>query len=217
MIRPNTLLKILAAVVALGILGVLFVRSARSARQAPYSVAERQLTGWSLAIEPPSGGSGRLLSLAPPPELGPALFRQIFSRAGETLNAPADTALPLVLRSEYDRALAGRVSPEALLAAALEAGLDSLALEPRCLAYRRVSEPGAIRQLYFILFDIPAFDRFREGIPAMIQDAGGNPAAFDPSALSPILIMAANDAAFARWLPVRADPETDCLAPIALE
>ena len=196
---------------------MLFLRSAQSVRQTPYLVARGHLTGWTLGLEPASGMSGRLLSLAPPRELAPALFRQIFSRAGESLSLPSSAALPLVVQGEYDRALAGRLAPEALLQAARQAGLETLVPEPRCLVHRRVSEPGSTRQLFFVLFDMPGFERFRASIPSMLQEAGGNPAAFDPSALSPVLMVAGADADFGRWLPLKADPVVDCLAPIAIE
>ena len=39
-------------------------------------------------------------------------------------------------------------------------------------------------------------------------------AGYDPWALSPVLFIAASDPAFSRWLPFRADPEADCLAPV---
>ena len=87
---------------------------------------------------------------------------------------------------------------------------------PRCLAYRRVSEPGVTRQLYFVLFDAAAFERFREQIAALPASSAVPASAFDPAALSPVLIIGASDSAFNRWLPLRADPKTDCLAPITI-
>lgn len=127
---------------------------------------------------------------------------------------PMVPAIPLVLKGEFDRAFAGGVTPNALIAAARSAGLESGSVAPRCLAYRRVSEPGATRQLYFVLLNAPAFERFRQQI-ASLRDGHAVPTdTFDPAALSPVLFIGASDSAFNRWLPLRADPNTDCLAPI---
>jgi hypothetical protein len=98
------------------------------------------------------------------------------------------------MKGEFDRTFAGSVSPEALIAAARSAGLDSGRLVPRCLAYRRVSEPGATRQLYFVLFDGPVFVRFRQQIASLREAA--RPHNFDPAALSPVLIIGASVSAF---------------------
>jgi len=49
-------------------------------------------------------------------------------------------------------------------------------------------------------------------------DAWHNDASlFDPEALSPVLIVADLDGSSSRWLPLRADPEVDCFAPIVTE
>ena len=77
----------------------------------------------------------------------------------------------------------------------------------RCLAHRRVSEPGNVRQVYFVLADSPSIVAFREQLAA---SAAG---AFQADAQTPIMFVAASDAAFHRWLPIRAT-ESDCVAPI---
>jgi hypothetical protein len=81
---------------------------------------------------------------------------------------------------------------------------------------RRVSAPGVTRELYFVLVNAPAFARFREQITALGEGGAPSRATYDPDALSPVLFVAASDAAFNRWLPLRADPENDCIAPIAI-
>ena len=217
MARTSPLIKILVAVGVLAVVGVLFIRSARSARSAPYTVEQARLRNWTAVIVPAVGPTEPVLVLQPPPELVIGLFGQVFSRAMESLSRPAVPGIPLVLKGELDRALAGRTTAEALAAAARSAGLEAAALEPKCLAYRRVSEPRGTWQLYFVIFDEPAFGRFREQIGT--QAAGGGVAsavAFDPAALSPVLFVAASDPMFSRWLPLRADPQTDCVAPIAI-
>ncbi len=215
--RRTWLIKTAVAVVALGVLGVLFVRSARSVRAEPYEVARDRLARWTLAIEPPPNASGVVLSLQPQRELAPALFNQVFARSGESLNSPVPAAMPLVLQSEVDSRAPGTLAPEALLAAARAAGLESATFEPRCMAQRRVSQPGVTRQVYFVLFEWPAFDEFRRQLSRQLRDAGGKASAFDAAALSPVLIVAASDAVFSRWLPLRADADQDCFAPIAVK
>jgi hypothetical protein len=230
MVRSKTLIKIAAALGVLAGLGFLFVRSARDSRSKPYTIDGERLRNWALVLDPGSRQSGAsstpgasaassppgpMLALRPPPELAMGLFKQVFARAMESLNAPAVSAIPLLLQGEFDRAFAGRATPDALLGVARNAGLESAAFEPRCLAYRRVSAPGITRQLYFVLFDAPAFGRFREQIGALLNGGAGPRADFDPAALSPVLFIAASDPMFDRWLPLRANPGTDCVAPIA--
>jgi hypothetical protein len=215
--RRSALIKAVVGLAALAALGVFFVRSARTVLAEPYEVPKDHLAPWTLAIEPASSPSGILLSLRPPRELAAVLFKQVFSRTGESLSSPVPAAMPLVLQSEVDRAMAGTFTPEKLLAVAQAAGLESATLAPRCLAHRRVSAPGIVRQVYFVRFDAPAFEEFRRQVARQLRDAGGNASAFDPAALSPVLIIAASDAAFSRWLPLRAGEDDDCLAPIAVK
>jgi hypothetical protein len=209
------LIKAAVGLVALGVVGVLFVRSARSVLAEPYNVSRDRLTRWTLAIAPPASDSGVLLELRPQRELAATLFKEVFSRSGESLNSPVPAAMPLILQRELDARAAATLNPEALLALARAAGFESATLEPRCMARRRVSAPGVTRQLYFVLFDLPAFDEFRRQVSQRLREAGAG--SFDPAAQSPTLIVAASDAAFSQWLPLRADADNECFAPIALE
>lgn len=213
----KTIIKIVVALGVLAGFGFLFVRSVRETRSAPYTINREHLRHWTVALEPASSPDAPMLALRVPPEFATRLFRQVFARTMESMSGPTGAAIPLVLQSEFDRAFTGRATPAALLSAARNAGLESATVEPRCLAYRRVSEPGTTRQLHFVLFDLPAFARFREQIGMLPNGDGASRAAFDPAALSPVLFIAASDDAFSRWLPLRADPETDCVAPIAIE
>ncbi len=142
MARSNALIKIAVALAVLAGLGFLFVRSVRNARSEPYTVERERLRGWTVALEPASSPNDPMLVLRPPPELASGLFHQVFVRSMESLNQSNPAAIPLVLQGEFDRAFAGRATPDALVAAARSAGLDSAAMKPRCLAYRRVSAPG---------------------------------------------------------------------------
>jgi hypothetical protein len=216
--RPNRLIKIGVALGAIGLFAFLFIRSIQDARSAPYTVKPQDLSNWTLVLEPSSSDPrAPMLVLRASMDLSRGLFKQVFARAMESLNSPAEPGMPLVLQGEFDRALAGHLTPEALLAAARSAGLESATLTPRCLVHTRVSEPGQTRQLYFALFDAPVISKFRQQIGGH-GDAGTAPlAGFDPAALSPVLIIAASEPTFSRWLPLRPDPETDCAAPIVIE
>ena len=215
--RRSGLIKAVVAVVGLGGLGVLFVRSARNTRAEPYSVARDRLARWTLVVEPASSPSGVVLELRPPLELSPPLFSQVFARSGESLSGPVPAAMPLVLQSEFDRPMASTFTPDALLAIARTAGLESATIQPRCMAKRRVSEPGVTREVYFMRLDVPGFDEFRRQVAQKLHDAGGPASGFDPAALTPILIVAATDPSFSRWLPLKPGADEDCLAPMTMQ
>jgi hypothetical protein len=214
MARSNRLIKILVALAALAVLGFLFVRSARDSRANPYTVSRAQLRGWTVAIEPASSPNAPLLVLNAPPELSSGIFNQVFARAMESLSMPVPAAIPLLLKREFDQAFAGHLTPDALVIAARDAGLESSVLQPRCMAYRRASTAERTRQLYFVLFDAPSFGQFRERIGGLLEAGSKNRADYDPAALSPALLVAASDTEFNHWLPIKADPATDCIAPI---
>jgi hypothetical protein len=221
MARLPLLPKVALWLVAFSILAVLFVRSARSSREAAFTVERAGLAPWSLVLEPDSDPLGSWLTLTPPPQLAPPLGRQIFSRVGESVHYPNPASMPLILRSEFDRALAGVLTSDAIMELARAAGLESGTFRPRCMARRRVSEPGSTRSVYFIVFEAPAFDHFRQSVLGLLSDTGGEPSSFDPSALSPGLIVAATNENFSQWLPLRssaaATTEADCIAPIEVQ
>ena len=212
----KTLLKVVVALVAVGVLAVLFVRSAQSSRSQPFTIERDDLTGWTLTLAPAADPLDSLLSLTPTAGLLPPLSRELFARIGESLHYPP-AAMPVVLRSEFQRAMAGALTPEALLDAARDAGLESATFQPECMGRRRISEPGQTRSVYFVLFDLPVFTRFREQVADRLRAAGRDPSPFDPAALSPVLIAADLDGSFGRWLPLRADAWADCFAPVIVE
>lgn len=212
----KTLLKVMIAVVAVGLLGVLFVRSARSTIAEPFTIARHDLTAWTLTLAPADDPLGSVLSITPKAALMPPLSNELFARMGQSLHYPP-TAMPVVLRSEFERAMAGALTPEALLDAARKAGLESAMFQPRCMAQRRTSSPGLVQGVYFLLFDLPLFTQVREQVAQQLRAAGRDATLFDPTALSPVLIAAGLDSSFRRWLPLRADPEADCFAPVVVE
>jgi hypothetical protein len=207
------LLKVGLAVGALAIFGFLFLRSIRQSRSAPYAVPRDQLAGWRLVVDATGPPTAPLLMLRAPNSFAGGLFGQLFKRAMESLRSPAEPGIPLVLHGEFGRALSGRVTPEALLAAARAAGLEDTPVAPRCLGYRRASDKNGTRQIHFVLFDMPAFARFRQQVGAL----AGGASDFDPATLSPIMLLASADTSFDDWLPLQADLGRDCVAPIVTE
>jgi hypothetical protein len=210
------LLKVMIALVAVAVLAVLVVRSARSTEAQRFTIARQHLAGWTLTLTPDGDALDSLLSITPKAELMPPLARDLFARTGESLHYPP-AAMAVVLRREFQRAIAGVLTPQALLDAARQAGLESATFQPRCMARRRISAPGVLRGVYFLLFDLPQFTQFREQVAQRLRAAGGDPSQFDAAALSPVLIAAGLDGSFSGWLPLRADPEADCFAPVVVE
>ena len=198
-------MKPLVVVVILAGLAVLFVRSAQRTRAEPYTMAAVSLEGWTLALNPDGGATGTLLGLRAPAGLGRLLFDQVFSRAMETFLSPAVPLIPVVLAREFERALATAMTAEELLAAARDAGLDDPTLRPVCVGWLRDDQPGAARQLYFVLFDAPEVDAFRRTLAATATSP------LDP--VPPALMVAAGESTFLSWMPLAAT-EADCLAPV---
>ena len=209
--RTHPLVKAAIGLLLLAGIAVLFWRSLGESRAEPYTVRSAELTGWTLAPVASTDPESPLIMLQPPPELPMRLFRQVFSRAGESLSTPLTPGIGLVLGFELG---AAPPPPGELLELARASGLEDLTLTPRCMAYRRESQPGAIRQLYFVLFDMPEFTRFRQALGERLDTAGAS--SYNPAALSPVMMLAAQPG-FPGWMPIVADPDTDCLAPIGLE
>lgn len=199
--KKPLLIKLALGAAALVIFGLLFMQSLKDTRTAAYTVERRHLRAWTVALEPASKANDPVLVLRPPAELSTSMFRQVFSRAMESLNTPLAPAVPVVLRAEFDRT-AGGMTQDELLSAARAAGIESAAMTPRCLVHRRVSEPGGTRQVYFLVFDAPAIAKFREQIGLAAAD------------LAPILFIAGAGSDFNAWLPQRVTSEADCLSPV---
>jgi hypothetical protein len=214
MARQRTLVKLAVGTAVLAVLAFLFLRSLESTRAAPFTVDRGALTGWTLVLEPPMDPLGSWLALGPPPQLMASLGREIFRRGGESVNYPNPALMPLLLQDEFDRAFAGRVPPEQIVTLARSAALESMTWTPRCMAHRRLSEPGRTTGVYFVLLDAAPFDELRQRLSGLLQTVGGDASLFDPAALSPALIVAALDGNFGRWMPLRGDPEADCMAPV---
>ena len=202
--KRSLVVKIGVGALAIAVFAFLFMRSIDETRSTPYTVERQHLRGWTLAIEPAANPGDPLLAVRPSQELASSLFRQIFSRAMESMNAPVAPAVPLVLRAEFDKVVRDQLTPETLLTAARMAGLESASMTPRCVVHRRVSEPGGTQQVYFVVFDAPAVSQFRQQL------------GLDPAALAPILFVAGAGTDFNKWLPQRVNVDADCLAPIEI-
>ncbi len=202
--KKTLLIKIGIGIAAVGIFAWLFMQSLEDTRSEAYHVERTHLQPWAPALEQASRPSDPLLVLRAPPELASGVFKQIFARAMESLNSPTAPSVPVVLRGEYDRVVGDQLTQDALLAAAKAAGLEAAALTPRCLVHKRVSEPGGVRQAYFILFDAPAIPQFRRQL------------GLDPESLSPVMAVAGAGTDFNAWLPLRVNAEADCLAPVEI-
>jgi hypothetical protein len=204
-------IKLVAGGIVLAGLGYLFVTSLETTRAEPYEVNRANLRGWELVLERAPGASATtpLLALRTDIALVTGLFRQVFLRTMESMSTPTATTLPIVLRGEFETGLAGRMSPDELLAAARDAGLEAAEHTPKCLVHQRVSEPGSTRQAYGLLMASSAFERFRAQLGAA---SGGS---FVADAVPPVILVGASDDAFTRWLPFKA-AESDCVAPITI-
>ena len=200
--RRSLLFKLAAGLAAVTAFGFLFMRSLHETTTAAYTAERQHLRSWTLVLEPASRPNDPLLALRPTPELASGLFHQVFSRTMESLDAPNAPAVPVVLRGEFDRVVADRLTQDALLTAARMAELETAAITPRCLVHRRVSEPGATRQVFFVFFDAPSVSQFRQQL------------GLDPAALSPVLFIAGAGTDFNSWLPQRVNSEAECLAPV---
>lgn len=199
--------KLAIGIVVLAGLGYLFAYSLETSLSEPYTVEPARLGPWTLVIEAADGPGAPLLSLRTGQELVSGLFRQLFQRKMESMNTPVTASIPVVLHAEFDRGLAGRLTADDVLAAAREAGLESASHVPKCLAHRRISEPGQTRQTYFVVMDSPAIAAFRASLAQQGQGL------FEAQAVTPVLFVGATDPDFDRWLPIRATDE-DCVSPV---
>ena len=118
----KTLLKVVIALVALTVVAVLFVRSARSTRAQPFTIARQHLAGWSPSVGADGDPLGSALGNRAQGGVDAAGTARSLCPYGRVAALFHPTAMPVVLRSEFERALAGVLTPQALLAAAQEGG-----------------------------------------------------------------------------------------------
>jgi hypothetical protein len=208
----RVLVKVVGALVLMAGVAFLIMRTAKSSRSEPYTLPPEALVGpWTLSIELSSAPSDPVLPvlmLRPPTALTQALFDQTFKRAMESMRAPEMAGIALALQGELERAGSERLSPDEILKLARRAGLDSVAPTARCMGHRHLPEPDTRQQVFFAIFDSPAFVTFRKELAERLGPS------FDAELVSPVLFVGTVESSMHRWLPLHTDPEKDCLAPI---
>jgi hypothetical protein len=162
------------------------------------------------------GGEPAVAALAPPDEFSTGLFRQLFERTMQSLVAPPRPIVPLVLNSEYADSLQGVHSVDNILNIARAAGLPAAQFTPVCMAHRRESAPGRTSELYFVVFESPAFNSFRAQLMPTQPEHGGTGGPFNPDGLQPVLVVGSTDRELERWWPIRPNEEEDCEAPVSI-
>ncbi|HVX96661.1 MAG TPA: hypothetical protein VHK47_17220 [Polyangia bacterium] len=210
--RPSsrrTLVKVTLPLVAAAVLAVVFWQTVTGARRTPYQLSRATQGQWRVALVPSPGPNEAALVLDPPPELPRELFDQVFKRSMESMSAPELPGIPLVLEAELARMGAARPAPEALLELARQAGLGASPPVPRCVGHRRAPEPDVRQQVFFAIFDVPGYAAFR----AELAKRG---ATLDERVSAPVMVAGVVESSSQRWLPLSADPERDCVAPIAI-
>lgn len=212
MATRRILVRVALGAAALTVVGFLFAATLRDVASEPYTVRVNDLNDWTVALS--TGPSDSLLSLRPPRALPMALFDQVFQRTMASLTSPADPGIPLISRQEFERTLNGVVTPDDLLTLAREVGLETARLEPACMSVYRTTQ-GREQQLFYALFDLAQFDRFRTAVTELFVSRGGDAGQFDATALTPALLVAISEGGFTQYMPRRTELEADCEAPVA--
>lgn len=208
MSRPSWRAVIVGSGAAVLMLAVLVAWAIRA--RAPYRVDAALVSGWTLAAAPPADAA--VVELKPPPQLLEDLFEQVSRRTNGPLVAAPRASVPLVLAGEYSDSLQGVLSIEDIVSVGQAVGLDRMRFEPVCVGQRRSTGEDA-GELYFAIFDAPAFDEFRyELTPLFPEHAGAG--VYNPPALRLILPIAATDQNFARFWPMAVDARSDCRTPL---
>lgn len=177
----------------------------------PFRIDESMLTGWTLVTT--DGTDPWVVGIRPSDALITSLFKEVSRRAGKTLVAPPHPAVPLVLRSEFEEGLQGVYGVDSVTRIAKGAGIDGRSFAPVCLAHRVANTSAGRAEVYFVPFESVPFNQMRvDLLPAQPEQAGVG--IYDPATLTPVLIVAASDAAFDRWWPLVFDREHDCEAPL---
>ena len=207
MARSTASKKIAFALIVLAGLAYLFARTLRDVGSTPYTLPAVGLVPWTLEAGTPRAPDAAVLRLRPPREVNLSLFDQVFQRTMESYTSPAEPGIPLLLLREL-QALGPSGSPERLLELAERSGLAEAVPQPRCMAVYRTSG-GREERLFFVLFDLPAFDVFR-------AELGGGPGGPPPDLLdlAPALLVASSDPRRLDEMPPRPALEAACEAPV---
>jgi len=207
-LRRAILIGFLAIVVA----GATWLWLGRRPHVAP-AIDAAALTNWPVVVS--DGTDPWVVSVVPPARLMSMLAADATRHAGRALITPPHSGLPLVLRTEFEEGLQGVFGTDSVMRMAHDAGLDAARFEPVCLAHHVRSDADGRAEVYFVPFDSAPFSQLRvDLIPAFPEQAGTG--MYDPSTLSPILIVGATDTAFERWWPLRFNPDQDCVASVTV-
>ena len=211
--RKPTLVKIGIGAAAIVVLPWLFLKTARDTIAAPYAVDDATLTGWRLVLTDPGQPGIAVLGLQPPPSLTPGLFDQVFKRTMESMISPGADILPILLHDEFQSGLRAVLTPDELLQAARDAGLEAARLEPVCMGVKREPFVGRSRQIYFVLFEAPAVAAFRQQLGRVAAERGG-PGVFEATPFDLVLPVGGSDVRFGSWFPMTVDRDAHCQAPV---
>ena len=213
MATRNLLVKSMLGLAVLVGLGFLFAATLRDVASEPYIVRQDDLQRWTVEMSTRADPDGPLLVLRPPAALPISLFDQVFQRTMASFASPVEPGIPLILRREFEMALAGTMTSDELMSLARDVGLETTGLGPACMAVYRTAE-GREQQLFFVLFDHPQFARFRAEVSGLLASRGGDVSRFSTDAVTPALLVASSEGARIRQIPSRADLEADCEAPV---
>lgn len=185
----------------------------RSRTEMSVTFAPGDFSSWPIIVS--NGTDPWIAALAPPTDLLAKLSGEVTRRAGRALVAPPHPGLPFVLRTEFDEGLQGVYGTDSVVRMARDAGLDVAHLQPVCLAHRRSEGPAGRAEMYFVPFESAEFSQLRVDLtPSEPEHAGVG--IYDPSTLTPILIVGATDANFERWWPLRFDAAADCVGTVTM-
>jgi hypothetical protein len=205
--------KAAVVVVLLAGLSWLFLKTLRDSNAEAYIVDRDGLSAWVLVVEDPERGGAALLALQPPAQLVGDVFRQIFTRTGQSLASPARASMPVLLAGEH-AGIRNLVSRGELIEAATSAGLERDPLVPVCLGIRKELSSARPGQRFFLVLESSAFTRFREDVARLYKSRGGT-GTFDPASLSPVLPVASTEPDFEQWRwPFSVNRAADCAAPV---
>jgi hypothetical protein len=209
----RTLVKLLVGLAALIGLSWLFLTTLQDTIAEPYDIDDAMLSGWTLAAGDVTGPGVSVLGLQPPSSLTPALFDQLFNRTMASMTSPARDTVPIVLQSELQGEVGAVLSPDEILMAARAAGIEQATIEPVCMAVKRQLVSGRTRELYFVVFEMPAVSAFRQRLSGLAAERGVA-GAFGEAGFDLTLVIAGSDAGFESWRPLTVDRATDCQAPL---
>ena len=203
-------MKVGAGLLAGALLASLLVYGVWSAR--PYQVAGTDLSDWKLVTG--DAGGPILVALQPPAALATVLFQQVKERTDLPVLAPPRQLVPLVMQREYEDSLQGVFSIDDIINVARDVGIESSRFEPICAGRHRDTHGGRTDETFYVLFDAPAFDAFRQQLAPLFPEHGGS-GVFEPTALHPMLTFAATE--HARKEPLAGDPQTECRTSIRID